>query len=339
MDPHLVFINPVSPLLSKIKKYRKVAAQFQSYLKDHPDDWGGLQSEFNQEINGIFRDIMIYEKEKILEEDFEAIVKFKHFFKEKLEKYFSYGEYIRWSQRKPYGYTGDFVIMENIYNNQPRTKGFDRLFDNFMQMSTISIAVRNRKDDFKSIIEQELKRSKSKNFHIMCLACGPSRELRELLQEKKINPSKVSVDCIDHDPRALKFSKSFCKKMPSFRFKKMNAVRLALMKNVRKAFDSRYDLIYCTGLFDYLDERVSVRLLKNLKALLLPGGTLAVSDVQDKFSNPSLPFMELVGLWDLTYRDPEDFRRYFTECGFKPKQLSYQYEQQGIMQYVIARNK
>ena len=58
------------------------------------------------------------------------------------------GTLIDWSLRKPFGYAGDFKIINDIYENNPDTVGFDRLFDNYFQMSAISIAVRNRKDDF-----------------------------------------------------------------------------------------------------------------------------------------------------------------------------------------------
>ena len=84
--------------------------------------------------------------------------------------------------------------------------------------------------------------------------------------------------------------------------------------------------------------RISVRLIRNLKKLLVSGGRLIISDVQSKYSNPSLPFMELVGEWDLIYRDGEEFREIFREAGFRCDQLGFQYEQQGIMQYITAVN-
>ena len=111
---------------------------------------------------------------------------------------------------------------------------------------------------------------------------------------------------------------------------------MALDKNITEHFPEKYDFIYSTGLFDYLSHRVSAALVSNLRKLLAPRGHLAISDVQDKYSNPSLPFMELVGLWDLNYRDGEEFKKIFIEAGFSAKKTTYRFEQQGIMQYVIA---
>jgi len=82
---------------------------------------------------------------------------------------------------------------------------------------------------------------------------------------------------------------------------------------------------------------VAVRLVSNLKKLLKKGGTLAISDVRDKFSNPSIYFMEWVADWELIYRDDDNFRRIFLDAGFDKSQLTFAYEQQGVMQYIIAR--
>jgi len=64
---------------------------------------------------------------------------------------------------------------------------------------------------------------------------------------------------------------------------------------------------------------------------------MAISDVRDKFSNPSVHFMEWVGDWSLIYRDDDRFRRLFIQAGFTKADLEIDYEQQGILQYILAR--
>jgi len=49
--------------------------------------------------------------------------------------------------------------------------------------------------------------------------------------------------------------------------------------------------------------------------------------------------MEWAGDWNLVYRDEEEFKCIFKEAGFTDDQLKIQYEQQGIMQYMIASAK
>jgi len=92
-----------------------------------------------------------------------------------------------------------------------------------------------------------------------------------------------------------------------------------------------------TGLFDYLDRRIAARLIENLRKLLKEDGILAVSDVRDKYQNPSVHFMEWVGDWNLVYRSDEEFRRIFLDAGFKEKELQSSFEQQGVMQYIIGK--
>ena len=73
--------------------------------------------------------------------------------------------------------------------------------------------------------------------------------------------------------------------------------------------------------------------------LLKTNGILAISNVRDKYSNPSVHFMEWVGDWNLRYRTDDEFKKLFIDAGFKDNELKIQYEQQGIMQYIFASNK
>ncbi len=91
------------------------------------------------------------------------------------------GKYLEHSLNKPYGYAGDFEIIDMIYQNAPRSLGFARLYDNYFQMSTISIAVRNRKEDFKAIILDQLKKNRDKKLRILDLASGPCRDISEVV--------------------------------------------------------------------------------------------------------------------------------------------------------------
>ena len=147
---------------------------------------------------------------------------------------------------------------------------------------------------------------------------------------------KIIFDCYDADQKAIDYGSQLLGRDPRVRFFKHNVVRLALKKDIEQFVPHRYDLIYSTGLFDYLDYNVSVRLISNLRKLLKTGGILAISDVRDKFSNPSIYFMEWVADWELTYRDDDDFRSIFVEARFSTDDLSCRYEQQGVMQYVLA---
>jgi SAM-dependent methyltransferase len=307
-----------------------------SYLGDHPYEWGKFQSQFNQEINGIFRDLMIFEKENVARSRENRIYKLKQLFVRHFRKEFVKGEFLQWSLMKPLGYPGDYKIIDNIYLNKPRSQGFERLYDNYFQMSTICIAVRNRKEDFKQICLDVIRNKSGTPVKIMDLASGPCRDVSELLSHPVIGSTPVSFHCVDSDEFAIEYARKLVNCHPCVSFRKQNAVRIALKNDIDTEIPDRYDLIFSTGLFDYLDYRISVRLVRNLRKLLKKGGVLAVSDVRDKFSNPSIYFMEWVADWNLIYREDAEFRQTFIDAGFCPSQLTSQYEQQGVMQYIKA---
>jgi 2-polyprenyl-3-methyl-5-hydroxy-6-metoxy-1,4-benzoquinol methylase len=326
-------------LRAKLRIYQKRAREVEDYLSKHPGDWGKFQSEFNAEVNNICRDIMNFERINFATNGEEKVYKLKRIFINKIRELFLKGTYNEWSLRKPYGYAGDFKIIADIYQNNPTTTGFPRLFDNYFQMSAISVAVRNRKEDFKHLIEGFITDRRSRKLRIMDLASGPCRELKEILSLDSALCKNVTFDCYDHDENSIKYAKGQLAGYSDINFIKENAIRIAFRKEIFNLIDKKYDLIYATGLFDYFNERVGIALVANLKKLLNPGGMLAISTMRDKYSNPSVHYMEWVGDWNLVYRDDGEFRKIFLEAGFRNNEMKTQYEQQGIMQYIIASDK
>ncbi|MDD4909076.1 MAG: class I SAM-dependent methyltransferase [Candidatus Omnitrophica bacterium] len=325
------------PFRASVKLYKKRAREIESYLSLRPNEWGRFQSEFNSEINKVFRDIMNFERSNLAAGNEDKVYKLKRLFIKRFRQIFARGVYCDWSIRKPFGYTGDFKIIEDIYENNPATTGFDRLFDNYFQMSAISVAVRNRKEDFKRLIIDFIKRRQDCKLRIMDLASGPCRELREILFSNEGLCKKAIFDCYDNDINAIHFARDALSGFTNVNFLRENALRITARKD--KDVRGKYDLIYSAGLFDYFSERTAVYVVRGLKRFLLPKGNMVIANVRDKYSNPSVHFMEWGGDWDLVYRDEEEFKRIFISAGFEESDLDIRYEQQGIMQYIIALNK
>lgn len=326
-------------LREKIRHYLKIAAKIEAYLSRKPSEWGRFQIEFNQEVDNIFRDIMHFEKENHANNSAEKAIKLKKLFINRLRKIFLKGAYNKWSLDKPYGYAGDFRIIDDIYQNVPITTGFNRLFDNYFQMSAISVAVRNRKNDFKRMLVDFINERKNCPLRIMDLASGPCRDIKEILCSNNLENHSVVFDCYDHEPRALQYAQGLLAGFENINFIQENALRIAAVKDITSLIPQKYDFIYSTGLFDYLNHKISLRLIKNLKQLLNDNGILAISNVREKYSNPSMHYMEWVGDWNLVYRCDEEFRSVFLEAGFADNELNVQYEQQGVMQYIIATQR
>jgi extracellular factor (EF) 3-hydroxypalmitic acid methyl ester biosynthesis protein len=325
-------------LHDRIKIYKKRAREVEDYLLQNPDEWGRFQNEFNSEVNGIFREIMNYDKVNLANGQKDKVDKLKRIFINRIRELFLQSEYFERCLRKPYGYAGDFKIIDDMYQNDPTSSGFVRLIDNYFHMAAICIAVRNRKEDFKKIIAKFANDRKGRPIRIMKLGSGPCRDIKELFGLGMIANSNVAFDCYDNDEDAIKYAKKLLANNPKVNFIKENALRLAAARDIHSIIKNKYDIIYALGIFDYFNHKISVRLISNLKKLLKPGGIMAVSTARDRYSNPSLHCMEWVGEWIILYRTDEEFRKIFRESGFKEKELKVSYEQQGTMQYILATN-
>lgn len=323
-------------IFSKIDNYRRLSQEIEKNLKNR-EDVSKFQQIFNLTVDRIYQDIMNFEKENIKESESD-IFRVKKIFEKRYRRYFLYGEHIRWCAAKPLGYAGDFKIIDDIYQKEVRTTGFDRLWDNWFQQLAASKAVRERKEDFKNIICDYVGKGMRDNVRIMNLASGPSREIKELSETDESGVfSEVIFDCYDFDIKAIDYAKKLLDSSINVNFFQKNAIRLALKKNIEDEIKYRYDLIYSTGLFDYLDAKVAARLIKNLKKLLKPKGIMAISNMGDKYASSSSVWMEWIGQWHLIYRTKEEFEQIFIDGSFALKDIEIIPQNSKIMQYCIAR--
>lgn len=324
-----------SSIFSEVKHYLKLGQELQTDLAKYPNNWPKFQKTFNLTLDKVYEDILQFEKEN--KDNELKVYKMKKIFEKRYRYYFLYGEFIRWSLEKPFGYAGDFKIIDDIYKNQPRTTGFDRLWDNYFQQLAASKAIRERKEDFKKFILNFVKERKNKNVRIMNLGSGSAREIKELLEVDYDNLFlKVTFDCYDYDSRAIDYAKQLVDTAANVNFFQKNAIRLALRKDIQQEITGKYDFIYSTGLFDYLDERVVMRLVSNLKKLLKNAGVIVISNATDKYNNSSAGWMEWVAEWYLIYRNITEFKKIFIGAGFIPENITIMPQHSKVMQYCFA---
>lgn len=329
---------PTTNIFTKIKKYRKLSGEIEKALISNPGEAGKFQEVFNLTVDRIYQDITDFEKENI--EKFESeVYRLKKIFTKRYRQHFLFGEYIKWVYNKPYGYAGDFQIIDFIYQNIVRTQGFESLWDSWFQKLAASSAVRERKDFFKNSINNFIKENPSEHLRIMNLACGPSREIKELLDGSldSVQLDTVVFDCYDFDNNAIAYAKQLLGYQKNVNFINKNAIRLALTKNIEIQIPHKYDLIYSTGLFDYLDDRLAEGLIANLGKLLKPDGLLMISNALDKYSTPSPIWMEWIGDWYLIYRTEDEFRSLFKKSGFINNEIEIIPQPNRVMQYGLVR--
>jgi SAM-dependent methyltransferase len=231
-------------------------------------------------------------------------------------------------------YPGDFVTLEGVYRNSPMSTGIGYFLDLYFMRTTLAVAVRQRKEMMRDILKEEIQKRQSPA--ILNIACGSCREMVEIAHE--IEKANATLICVDIDPKALDFSASrFAhSKLPQsqIQFRKYNAMRMIKAERNLKEFGPQ-DIVYSTGLFDYLEENTLARLLEALYIMLKPGGTL-ITSFKDKMRYTLFPYHWLVNWASFFQRTEEDIRRIFDSANIPPSSLSTKRIENGAIFFLLA---
>ncbi len=217
------------------------------------------------------------------------------------------------ARQKPFGYAGDYEVMNFIYG-QPfeGTTLFARAVELAFWHSASARAVRGRKDlvkgEIRSLIES--RSGSHRPVRILSIASGPAQELFELLHEIGEPDVPVEVVLFDQDKSALAHAWRRLQPTVTCRFPRM--VRLTFLHDSIKRllrdprlFEAvgRFDLAYSAGLLDYLQQLTAIRLTRNLAQAVHHGGRLLVANMVD---HPARWFLEVPLDWPLVYRTREE---------------------------------
>lgn len=214
--------------------------------------------------------------------------------------------------KKPLGYPGDYIMMNYIYDyHYGRYLGkssFEKLINNYTCNIPVSRSNIKRKEFFKEkILKVAEGRDKAK---ILSVGCGSCRELIELLEERKIVKPLLFI-CLDLERKALDFVKNEIKKIDGVE-KKFLSIEY-IHKNIIEIIEDQklkqkirgQNLIYVSGVCDYLGDRTNSRLIKVLYQLLNKEGTLIISNIAlENCSHRA--YYEFLGEWKMYHRDKNE---------------------------------
>ncbi len=220
-----------------------------------------------------------------------------------------------YSYLRPNGYSGDYIIIDNIYTNH-KTKNEKLIeWDNYCQNTKATMAVRNRKDYFINLLNEC---DNNINTDVLNIASGPCRDLYEFYQKKPDN--RISFKCIESDKKAIEYASDLLNGISNnISFVNRNAIRFHNKK--------KYDLIWSGGLFDYFDDKLFIHLIKRFYGYLKENGKLIIGNFSP--ANPTKNYMEFLK-WDLNYRDEEHLKYLAKQCGFEENQYYIESEPLGI---------
>ena len=224
-------------------------------------------------------------------------------FREKTAPIFSKSYFMNYARTWPRGYPGDYTILEQIYENAPRSEGIGYYLDQYFLSTVLAVAVRERKRTLVDLLRKELK--EKKDLRILDIACGSCSEIVDLASE--VVRARATATCIDTDRDALNFSAERLSQVnlasDRVNFYRYNALKMINQERNLKEFGVQ-EVIYSIGLFDYLKDDVLIALLKSLYQLLADGGTFIVS-FKDSRRYTTFDYHWLVS-WNAFFQRTED---------------------------------
>ena len=219
---------------------------------------------------------------------------------------------------KPYGYSGDFMLIDKIYHFRVSDDIRYTNWDHFFHIQPAAEAVRNRKSFFLAYCKKLVKRKQ--NPKVLVLGSGPATDVYEFLSGYK-GDNKINFDLIDFDQCAIDFS---MKKNEKFNglisFNRINSLRFNPFK--------LYDLIWSAGMFDYFKDKHFIFLIKKYFNCLSDDGEMVISNFSTK--NPTRKLMEIMGDWHLNLRTESDLFHISSEAGVDKEMVSIDKEPLGI---------
>lgn len=105
---------------------------------------------------------------------------------------------------RPCGYSGDFEVIEKIYENWVSPDAWLEKCDRYLHSQQAPIAVRNRKRYFLNLLRRNLSLSKSGRLKVLNVASGPAQDVPEFLSEQS---GRVRFDCFNQDSRSVDYAK------------------------------------------------------------------------------------------------------------------------------------
>jgi hypothetical protein len=241
----------------------------------------------------------------------------------------SRGWLLNQARTKPRGYAGDHEMLARIYENRVCDDPMGRLLDRYFQSQAAPQAVRHRMAMISDWIVAAAADAGPVRVAVVGSAFG--LDVRDaLVRLDEGARRRIHVTLLDVDPAAIDFAREQLRSLitpEKLTAVSTNLFRLPERPAVEKALRGA-GLIFCPGIFDYLDDEAARAMLRCLYRQVGPGGQLIVFQFAPQ--NPTRAYMEWFGNWYLTYRDQAGFGRLVEAAGLEGASVSYGAEGLGV---------
>jgi SAM-dependent methyltransferase len=222
-----------------------------------------------------------------------------------IASYFLEDPFTRWSFVKPRGYSGDAQLIDFIYGHPSLDAEIAKSTPTGLALyevnrnSSASIAVRERRDLLTRHVD-EIASSRGAETEILTVAAGHLREANRsvALEERRIKRWVA----LDQDPMSIGSIRN------DFAGTCIEAVDGSVRSLLTNAHDlGTFDFVYAAGLYDYLNDKVSIKLTKKCLEMLKPNGVFMFANFSEDIIADG--YMETFMNWALLLRTEEDMWR------------------------------
>ena len=242
----------------------------------------------------------------------------------------------RHAREKPHGYAGDYEMLDQIAADRISEGILPGAFDRYFQNHAAPRAVRNRTTEIANRIVATVREYPGRRVKIASVGSGSAADVRraiEVLEPDEV--ARIDVSLFDLDPDALSFAAA---RLDGLSTEQLHTHRVNLNRFARSERRTsplvESDLIFCSGLFDYLKQPDAVAMLQALWSRLRAGGRLLVFNFSTP--NPSRAYMEWFGNWYLEYRSTEEMKQLGHDAGCSDDEFAVQAEQENINLFLEA---
>ncbi|UCI08043.1 class I SAM-dependent methyltransferase [Mesorhizobium sp. B1-1-8] len=219
----------------------------------------------------------------------------------RVAKYLLQDPFTRWSSEKPRGYSGDATLLDIYYKHRSAdeivasSSELGREIFAYTSEAASSVAGRERRSILARTVDETA--DQVDDAEILAIACGHLREaeLSKALSEKRL---KRWVG-LDQDPLSVGTVNRDLAGTP------VEAIDGSVRGILRRAYNlGTFDLVYASGLYDYLPDAVGVRLLQRAMEMVKPDGEFLFANFSDEITTDG--YMETFMDWPLILRSADD---------------------------------
>lgn len=211
--------------------------------------------------------------------------------------------FVRRLREWPRGYPGDFETVELLMKGVevPTSADPAEWIDWYALNTAIGQQHRNK------VWWQYLQMCAVTPGRILSVGCGGGADFN--IAPHRFTGSEIVL--LDLDQEALRLAQDRLQ-----RYCEVHTICGDVRRGIRKAQDEGpFDIVVCGGLFDYLDDRTIIFLLKELRERAIKvGGSVQFTNIAEE--NPFRVWMEAIADWRLIHRSEADIRRIVEAAGF-----------------------